>query len=83
MVRYFDGDKVKETGRQLIDSQPSFNKLVSQLRPGEKLTGIYFNGLWEACPHLVNAYEVDHFEEAYRNGSWLRRNFYAVTLDPK
>jgi len=54
MGNYFNPtEKLPEIGRRL--NEADYDGLIAQLKPGEKLLGLYDNLIWMAAPHLFSA----------------------------
>jgi len=85
MGMYFKSEEVVRVGRVLDNdkiNRASYKNLTAQLRPGEKLTATYSNGLWIVCPNLSSQKELSAFEDQLMQGSYIERSFYAVTFEP-
>lgn len=80
MGQYHDADTIARVGRKLNDVYPSkFEALTAQLKPGEKLVGLYQRiGSFKIAPYIPHAAELAEFEGQYDNGLLHREGFFAV-----
>ncbi len=83
MGQYHDPDTITSVGRKLIDVYPSkFDALSAQLKPGEKLVGLYQRiGMFKLAPYIPHAAELAEFEAQYDQGLLHREGFFAVKSD--
>jgi hypothetical protein len=81
MGNYFNPPGELETIGRRFNSLPKYELLMSELKPGEVLVGRYFNGMFNAAPHLFSAEEFAAFEDSYGRGMFLSRSFFAVPAD--
>lgn len=80
MGQYHDSDTISTVGRKLNEVYPhKFETLAAQLRPGEKLVGVYQRiGMFKIAPYIPNAAELAEFERQYDRGYLHHEGFYAV-----
>lgn len=74
-------EQLAQRGRQLNADSASYEDIVSQLRPGERLFGLYDRGMFKNAVLLYSSDEFGEFEEQVKRRIIKRLGFYALSDD--